>query len=489
MGGGGGVGGASSKLKKAARNFFLQTCGSLCETQQQQSPVLDNSAPTPASNYSSPSENQKKNIYSKKISPEIAGQCSSTTTPSSNKNLCTICLDPLNYNSGQAVFTAQCSHSFHFACISSNVRHGSVTCPICRAHWTKLPLNPHARCSLHNKTADPTLQILDNSIANLRVHRRHSFLHSDDPIEPEPTTSDGPRLALSLAYPNFNSWPHHQASSSYSTMEEGSPNNQACLHMRLTHGPAIDLVLVASSNGPHLRLVKQAMAIVVFSLKPVDRLAIVTYSSTSAVRVFPLRRMTSYGKRTALQLIDRVIYMGQADPIEGLKKGVKILEERAHTNPRSSILHLTDSPSRSHRWFDSEAPVTIQRFNLGLGFVVHEFEEFLSRALGGGVEDVQLMIGEGTMIVRIGELRGGEERKIPLCIGQRGCVYVKYSYRDSGDGECITTGEVVLRMEEKDDSEDIVVPMETRISNAGNLEYHDPFLARRWAKHLHGYRL
>lgn len=59
------------------------------------------------------------------------------------------------------------------------------------------------------------------------------------------------------------------------------------------------------------------MSLVVFSHR-----SIVTYSSEAA-QVFPLRRMTSYGKRTALQVIDRLFYAGQADPIEGLKKGVK----------------------------------------------------------------------------------------------------------------------------------------------------------------------
>jgi hypothetical protein len=89
------------------------------------------------------------------------------------------------------------------------------------------------------------------------------------------------------------------------------------------------------------------MALVVFSLRPFDRLTIVTYSSAAA-RAFPLRRMTSYRKRTALQVIDRLFYMGQADPFEGLKKGIKILEDHVHKNPQSSILHLFDSPTRPY---------------------------------------------------------------------------------------------------------------------------------------------
>ncbi|KAI4296096.1 hypothetical protein L6164_036083 [Bauhinia variegata] len=125
------------------------------------------------------------------------------------KNLCAICLDLLCYNSkgsspGQAIFTAQCSHSFHFACISSNVRHGSVTCPICRSHWTQLPRNLNNTLSgsfPFCNQSDPIIRILDDSIATFRVHRR-TLLRSaryddDDPVEPD-NMPDSPKLSFSL---------------------------------------------------------------------------------------------------------------------------------------------------------------------------------------------------------------------------------------------------------------------------------------------------
>jgi hypothetical protein len=106
--------------------------------------------------------------------------------------------------------------------------------------------------------------------------------------------------------------------------------------VKLAHQQATNLVLVASPNGPRLRLLKQSMTLVVFSLGPIDRLAIVTYS-LAAARAFSLRRMTSYGKQTALQVIDRLFYMGQANPFERLKNGIKIHEDRVHKNP---VLYL-----------------------------------------------------------------------------------------------------------------------------------------------------
>jgi hypothetical protein len=212
------------------------------------------------------------------------------------QNLCAICLDPLSYNSrgsspGQAIFTAQCSHAFHFACISSNVRHGSVICPICRAHWTQLPCSlnpPYALLSSCNQN-DPILQLLDDSIATFHAHRR-SFLCSahyddDDPIEPDHLTNCT-RLYLSLlpippsAPPNFHSSmqmtsihtscpyhpPLHQltcgSSSLLQLLNRQTPyimctsSNWAFLSMKLVHQQATDLILVASPNGPHLRLLK-----------------------------------------------------------------------------------------------------------------------------------------------------------------------------------------------------------------------------------------
>ncbi|GJS47364.1 zinc finger, RING/FYVE/PHD-type containing protein [Tanacetum coccineum] len=352
-----------------------------------------------------------------------------------------------------------------------------------------------------NQTDDPILQILDDSIATFRVHRR-SILRSaryddDDPIEPSHGI-DHQRLHLSISSEPFS----HQTAGYSSSSLSPEPAYTACLSVRLAHQPAIDLVLVACPNGPHLRLIKQCMALVVFSLRPIDRLAVVTYSSAAA-RVFPLRRMTSYGKRAALQVIDRLFYMGQADPVEGLKKGVKVLGDRAYENPQSCILHLSDNPTRSYHGFDTQVAIQIHRFHVGYsfgtsnGFVMHEFEEFLGRVLGDKIRDIQLRIREDGRIVRLGELRGGEERRIPLNISEHGNVCVEYSYVEDGVRECMRSGEVIVGLREKreisdggGDGDDGGVGSEDgRSSNAGSWDYHDPYMARRWAKHLHAYRL
>ncbi|KHN40222.1 probable E3 ubiquitin-protein ligase EDA40 [Glycine soja] len=441
-----------------------------------------------------------------------------------NKNLCAICLDPLSHKSkgSKAIFTAQCSHAFHFACISSNVRHGNVTCPICRAQWTQLPRNLNSGSTISTNRSDPILQILDDSIATFRVHRR-TLLRStryddDDPVEPD----DAPeihKLCFSLApippkAPTSHLSPHPLSCGSSSLLQSPPQpmhimfpsSNRSYLSLKLAQERATDLVLVASSNGQHLRLLKQAMALVVFSLRHTDRLAIVTHSSAAA-RVFPLRRMSSYGKRTALQVIERLFYMGQADPVEGLKKGIKILQDRTHKNSKSCILHLSDNPTRPYHAVNMELPSTpIHRFHVGFsfgtsnGFFIQEFERFLNKILGGIVRDIQLRIcgtGEevgGCRVVRIGDMRGGEERRVVLDLGDCTDVYVEYSYTEGDIDECVRrTGETVVGIgDHKGRVTEVAEETMNIIGRSCSVEswdFHDPYMARRWAKHLQGHRL
>ncbi|KAI7744497.1 hypothetical protein M8C21_025298 [Ambrosia artemisiifolia] len=447
----------SMKLKRVARKL-LHTCGSLSFRRSPISHtiVTSNDAVASGSVYDSMEVDfDQEGLGGNEM------EVNSDLVNLSSKTMCAICLEALNYSTcttpGQAIFTAQCSHAFHFDCIASNVRHGGVTCPICRAEWTHLP---------RNLKIPPCTRYDD-----------------DDPIEPGHNV-DHQRLHLSII-----TEPPGPSSS--------EPGHRLCV--RVAHQPAIDLVLVACPNGPHLRLIKQSMSLVVFSLRPIDRLAVVTYSSAAA-RVFPLRRMTSYGKRAALQVIDRLFYMGQADPVEGLKKGVKVLMDRAYENPQSCILHLSDNPTRSYQGgFDTDVPIQIHRFHVGYsfgtsnGFVMHEFEEFLCKILGDKIRDIQLRIREDGRIVGLGELRSGEERRIPLNIKSEGAsvnVRVEYSYVEDGVRACVKTGELIVALGDKREAgvggwcgED------GRSSNAGNWDYHDPYMARRWAKHLHTYRL
>lgn len=258
--------------------------------------------------------------------------------------------------------------------------------------------------------------------------------------------------------------------------------------MKLTNPQPIDIVLVASPIGPHLRLLKQSMALVAFSLRPVDRLAIVTHSSAAAP-VFPLRRMTSCGKRAALQVIDSVVlYMGEAEASEGLRKGVKILEDRAYKNPQCCILHMSDSHSPARSSYQGNTGIVgVHRFQVVYGTGMREVEEFLGKVLGGVARDIQIRIGEEGKIVTVGELKGGEERRFILEVeelGEHVEVPVRYSCYVDGRTPTRIRGETVVRLADNNKPHEHADRRSSTTSSSGSSS-HDPFMARRWAKRLH----
>lgn len=69
---------------------------------------------------------------------------SSGTAATATTDVCAICLGDVCR--GQAIFTAECTHTFHHRCISASVAHGHRDCPLCKATWLDLPcVNPAPR--------------------------------------------------------------------------------------------------------------------------------------------------------------------------------------------------------------------------------------------------------------------------------------------------------------------------------------------------------
>ncbi|XP_021835198.2 E3 ubiquitin-protein ligase WAV3 [Spinacia oleracea] len=62
------------------------------------------------------------------------------------KNGCGLCMQSVKTGKGMAIYTAECSHTFHFPCIAAHVRkQGCLICPVCNVTWKDVPL-----LSLHN---------------------------------------------------------------------------------------------------------------------------------------------------------------------------------------------------------------------------------------------------------------------------------------------------------------------------------------------------
>ncbi|KAJ0888938.1 putative chromatin regulator PHD family [Helianthus annuus] len=56
-------------------------------------------------------------------------------------NRCGLCLQSVKSGRGVAIFTAECSHSFHFPCIAGYVKEkGSLTCPVCGTMRKETPV-------------------------------------------------------------------------------------------------------------------------------------------------------------------------------------------------------------------------------------------------------------------------------------------------------------------------------------------------------------
>lgn len=289
---------------------------------------------------------------------------------------------------GQALFTAECSHSFHFQCIASNVKHGNQICPVCRAKWKEIPVQgpslnpsparasigpvgwpqndalmtvvrrlPPARRDLNRRHITPLYQATDPAVFDDDELLDHQSVSSERgycdnnaadnnslkaiEIKTYPEVSAAPR---SNTRDNFTVLVHLKASPAVTTKTPS--RNQACLsQFSLTPRAPVDLVTVldisGSMAGTKLALLKRAMGFVIQNLGSNDRLSVIAFSST-ARRLFPLRRMSEQGRQQALQAVNSLVANGGTNIAEGLRKGAKIMEDRKDKNPVGSIILLSD---------------------------------------------------------------------------------------------------------------------------------------------------
>ncbi|KAL3504992.1 hypothetical protein ACH5RR_034833 [Cinchona calisaya] len=57
------------------------------------------------------------------------------------KNSCGVCMQSVKTGQGMAIYTAECSHTFHFPCIATHVKKQSTLfCPVCNSSWKDVPL-------------------------------------------------------------------------------------------------------------------------------------------------------------------------------------------------------------------------------------------------------------------------------------------------------------------------------------------------------------
>ncbi|KAL7148505.1 hypothetical protein ABFS83_06G182500 [Erythranthe nasuta] len=248
------------------------------------------------------------------------------------KKICAICLGSVETGQGQAIFTAEWSHSFHFTCIGKSVTHGNHLCPICRATWHILPF-----------IMQPTPQ----SSHVPRPHPRPVVVETIRFSDDEPLPPNAAAAAAALQNVVVKTVPERQAVTSSESVSQFAVlvGVRAPPLPEIHQRAPIDLVAVLDVSGSmqisKLSLVKRAVDFVIDNLASSDRLSIVSFS-TLAHRIFPLRRMTDQGREDAKRAVNSLSADGATNIAEALKMGARVLEERRHRNPVPSVIFLSD---------------------------------------------------------------------------------------------------------------------------------------------------
>nr|CAD1819025.1 unnamed protein product [Ananas comosus var. bracteatus] len=209
---------------------------------------------------------------------------------------------------GHALFTAECSHMFHFHCISSSIKHGNSLCPVCRAKWSEIPLlsPPAFDVTLGQAQANPVVDFVSQVHRYLPLYRDEepAAFNDDEPIVLQsetvqiPQTESDRRVEL-RTYPEFSAIPQSSSHEDFTILIHVKAPHPTSTSVQSSRAP-IDLVAVidvsGSMAGTKLALLKRALGFVIQNLGPSDRLSVIAFSSM-ARRLFHLRRMSEIGQR------------------------------------------------------------------------------------------------------------------------------------------------------------------------------------------------
>ena len=246
---------------------------------------------------------------------------------SASADPCGICLGDISR--GQAVFVAECSHTFHHRCISNNVARGNHDCPLCKVTWRDLPttIDPVATPP-PRKYADDDETVMAQGVVQAQADAAGLAAHVGEMALK--TYCEFPAVARDVPRDNFAVVVHVRA-----------PDHQAGGVAADEVRAPLDLVTVldvsGSMEGRKLALLKQAMGFVIDNLGPADRLSIVSFS-TEASRKIRLTRMSSDGKASAKRAVESLVANGLTNISKGLLVASEVLAERRYRNAVASVI-------------------------------------------------------------------------------------------------------------------------------------------------------
>ncbi|OEL30837.1 hypothetical protein BAE44_0008143 [Dichanthelium oligosanthes] len=366
-------------------------------------PVTPPSAPAPVRKHHRMPLLQALSAPASPRSPSRFALLKATLLPS--KARCGVCSRGVKSGGSSAVFTAECSHAFHFPCIAAHARsssaNGVLSCPVCASPWRQAPFLASLRlhCSFHDdkhragggsdgrKTPPPpppSSKLYDDdepllapkAAANGGGFNPIPEADEDDEEEqggaefrgffPRPRTSG---LAVTVA-PEAALVSSGRRHGKYVVAVKVKAPGLRSSSAAPRRAP-IDLVTVLDVSqgmmGEKLQMLKRGMRLVVASLGPADRLSIVAFSG-AAKRLLPLRRMTRQGQRSARQIVDRLVVCAAAATTQGqeqgqqsacvgdaLRKATKVLEDRRDRNPVATVMLLSDTQQQQQQQPDHSA--------------------------------------------------------------------------------------------------------------------------------------
>ncbi|KAL6012743.1 hypothetical protein ACLOJK_003232, partial [Asimina triloba] len=531
---------------RSCTSFFSSASSNPATPRLQSQPVSSprlrcRTAPPAATTSALPHESPRLVCKTKSPRPLLASNPSSPKSPSRfalfktslrlSRSSCGVCSQSVKTGQGMAIFTAECSHAFHFPCIAAHVRKaGSLVCPVCSARWKEVPLlavhKRHETEALEEKPIPPPEK---PDLAAAAVRGSSRAYDDDEPLASPPGArfnpipeEDDEEIGEFQGFFVSPSQPSRSGACAMNgadlrrvetglmpeaaVVSVGRNHESYAVVLRVKAPPTahaskaaqqrapVDLVTVldvsGSMTGAKLQMLKRAMRLVISSLGPADRLAIVAFSS-HAKRLTPLSRMTPRGQRAARRAVDRLACAQGTCVGDALRKAAKVLEDRRERNPVASIMLLSDgqddrapsSGSSSHRpashvpstrFAHVEIPVHVSGFGSAHKPTEDAFAKCVGGLLGVVVQDVRLQLGfafgsapaeisavyscsngrpsyVGSGSIRLGDLYAEEERELLVelrvptsAAGAHHVLTVRCAYRDPAMQELVQCKEQAL---------------------------------------------
>ncbi|PNX97532.1 zinc finger protein [Trifolium pratense] len=403
-----------------------------------------------------------------------------------SKSLCGICTKCVKTGEGKAIFTSECSHTFHFPCIAAHVKTQQIiTCPVCGINWNDLQPEKTAEENTKQNVKTTSLKLPNYNddeplLSSTSVSRFNTIPETEENEEGEEQQQEDEENKEPIQFQGFDVISTRTFDAFFLPETALVASNKsfetliAVLKVKakpcnvVANRPPVDLVTVldigCSISGEEFLMLKRSMQVVISSLGSSDRLSVVEFSGGSK-RLFPLRRMTGRGRRSARRIVDALAVndlISDETPArkEALKKAAKILEDRRQKNPVSKIILLTngyeDRRISSTRFSHLDIPVHVLNYSHAL----HDgaFSERVQNLLRVVAQNIKFefqntFTSDITAVhspdsATIVDLHAAEERellvelKLPSSRGSHtNALSVRSSYRDSFTQEIIRSKE------------------------------------------------